>query len=86
MDILALMFLFLLWYPLTQDAAGVTVMVYYTAVHQKAGLCVFQQSPQASVTFIDDISVAFKDVLVVGSFMTEQMASEEYQVWIKGSH
>lgn len=48
-------------YLLAQETAGITVMVYYAAVQEKkAGLNILKQpSPQASVTFIDDILMAF---------------------------
>ena len=64
MDVLALIYLSLLLYLQTREAAGITVMVYYAAVQgekkKKARLYIFKQpSTQASVAFIDDILMAF---------------------------
>lgn len=64
-DTLALIYFSLLLYLQTREAAGITVMVYYAAVHgkkkkKKARLYIFKQpSVQASVAFIDDILMAF---------------------------
>lgn len=60
MDIPSLIHECLLLYLLTQEAASVTVMVYYAAVQERGTAVHFNQpSPPASVAFIDDISMAF---------------------------